>query len=279
MTTMTTMTMMTPHLSVQTARAPRLAPANSLFPGQRIDRRIRGRSQASPSPLCVCSEGASHTPSHTSATTTTKTKTTTRRGSLAVVSLAAVASLAANVLWCTPARAAENEAVKRGLSKYVKKKKLDRIDSYLPPLFLAKEQLIRVNRIVESPGDARQQLRSGSFSGLRENIRSVGEYISREKGDEKLGKRLVGEFFGELEKADYALLSASRSEDEKKREQVQEARARLGGTIKALDALIGELPADVVDKSRSIADAVNLLDAEAGAEVDAGEAARLGRIL
>ena len=265
------MTTMTPHLSVQTARAPRL------FPGQRIDRRIRGRSQASPSPLCVCSEGASHTPSHSTTTTTTttktRTKTTTRRGSLAVV------SLAANVLWCTPARAAENEAVKRGLSQYVKKKKLDRIDSYLPPLFLAKEQLIRVNRIVESPGDARQQLRSGSFSGLRENIRSVGEYVSREKGDEKLGKRLVGEFFGELEKADYALLSASRSEDEKKREQVEEARARLEGTIKALDALIGELPADVVDKSRSIADAVNLLDAEAGAEVDAGEAARLGRIL
>ena len=274
------MTTMTPHLSVQTARAPRL------FPGQRIDRRIRGRSQASPSPLCVCSEGASHTPSHSTTTTTTTTKTktrttttTTRRGSLAVVSLAAVASLAANVLWCTPARAAENEAVKRGLSQYVKKKKLDRIDSYLPPLFLAKEQLIRVNRIVESPGDARQQLRSGSCSGLRENIRSVGEYVSREKGDEKLGKRLVGEFFGELEKADYALLSGSRSEDEKKREQVEEARARLEGTIKALDALIGELPADVVDKSRSIADAVNLLDAEAGAEVDAGEAARLGRIL
>ena len=190
------MTTMTPHLSVQTARAPRL------FPGQRIDRRIRGRSQASPSPLCVCSEGASHTPSHSTTTTTTTTKTktrttttTTRRGSLAVVSLAAVASLAANVLWCTPARAAENEAVKRGLSQYVKKKKLDRIDSYLPPLFLAKEQLIRVNRIVESPGDARQQLRSGSFSGLPEKMRSVAKHVSREEGDVKVRKRLVDEYF------------------------------------------------------------------------------------
>lgn len=209
---------------------------------------------------------------------TDRDTTTTRRG--AVVSLLALAAVpTVGLLSALPARA-ENDAVKRGLSQYVKKKKLDRIDSYLPPLFLAKEQLIRVNRIVESPADARQQLRSGSFSGLRENIRSVGEYVSREKGDEQLGRRLVGEFFGELEAADFALLSASRSEDDKRAEQVKEARMRLEGTIKALDALIGQLPTDVVNSSRSIADAVSSLDAEAAMDaVDASEAERLGRIL
>lgn len=179
-----------------------------------------------------------------------------------------------------PACAAENPAVTRGLNAYVKKKKLDTIDSYLPPLFLAKEQLIRVIRIAQDPADARQQLRSGSFSGLRENIRSVGEYVSREKGDEKLGKRLVGEFFSELEAADFALLSASRSEDDARAAQVQEARTRLEGTIKALDGLLGELPKDVVERSRSIADVVNSLDAEAAMDaVDSGEVGRLEKLL
>lgn len=202
----------------------------------------------------------------------------TRRGALhRVALLSALAGLA--LLPDFPARA-DNPAVQRGLSVYVKKKKLDRIDSYLPPLFLAKEQLVRVERIVESPADARSQLRSGSFSGLRENIRSVGEYVSREKGDEKIGKKLVGTFFGELEAADFALLSASRSEDGKRAELVVEARARLEGTIKALDDLISELPQDVVEKSRSIAAAVDSLDAEAALdEVDRDEAERLGRIL
>lgn len=202
----------------------------------------------------------------------------TRRGALhRLASLSALAGLA--LLPGFSARA-DNPAVQRGLNVYVKKKKLDRIDSYLPPLFLAKEQLVRVQRIVDSPADARSQLRSGSFSGLRENIRSVGEYVSREKGDDGIGKRLVAAFFGELEAADFALLSASRTEEGKRAELVVEARARLEGTIKALDALVAELPQDVVEKSKSIADAVDSLDAEAAMdEVDQGEAERLGRIL
>ena len=204
--------------------------------------------------------------------------TSTRRGALH--RLASLTTLAGLLLVPGFSAHADNPAVQRGLSMYVKKKKLDKIDSYLPPLFLAKEQLIRVNRIAASPADARQQLRSGSFSGLRENIRSVGEYISREKGDEKLGKKLVGAFFSELEAADFALLSASRSEEDTRSAEVQEARTRLEGTIKALDALIAELPKDVVEKSRSIADAVNSLDAEAALdEVNRDEAEALGRIL
>jgi hypothetical protein len=179
-----------------------------------------------------------------------------------------------------PAVAAENPAVTRGLSVYVKKKKLDKIDSYLPPLFLAREQLIRVIRIVQEPADARQQLRSGSFSGLRENVRSVGEYVSREKKDEQLGKKLVGEFFAQLEAADFALLSASRSEDDKRRAEIQDARGRLDGTIKALDALIAELPKDVVDTARGIADAVDSLDQEAALDINQrGEASRLEKLL
>lgn len=43
---------------------------------------------------------------------------------------------------------AENSAVTSGLSKYVKRKKLDRIDTYIPPLLAAKGQLIRIGRVM-----------------------------------------------------------------------------------------------------------------------------------
>lgn len=48
---------------------------------------------------------------------------------------------------CDPAYA-ENEAITKGLGKYVKRKKLDRIDTYVPPLFRARDQLIRIGRVM-----------------------------------------------------------------------------------------------------------------------------------
>jgi hypothetical protein len=43
---------------------------------------------------------------------------------------------------------ADNSAVKAGLSSYIKKKKLERLDTYVPPLLEAKDQLIRVGRVM-----------------------------------------------------------------------------------------------------------------------------------
>jgi hypothetical protein len=43
---------------------------------------------------------------------------------------------------------AANEAVTAGLSKYIKQKKLDGIDTYVPPLLNAKDQLVRVGRVM-----------------------------------------------------------------------------------------------------------------------------------
>lgn len=56
-------------------------------------------------------------------------------------------SLMAGLLNVDPALA-ENEAITKGLSKYVKKKKLDDIDTYVPPLLRAREQMIRVGRVM-----------------------------------------------------------------------------------------------------------------------------------
>lgn len=173
--------------------------------------------------------------------------------------------------------AAENPAVTRGLSKYVKKKKLDKIDSYLPPLFLARDQLIRVGRVMlQSPSDARQQLRSGAFSGLRENVRSVGDYVSREKNDEAVGNALVSNVFKELEAVDFGLLSASRMA---KPVVDDETRKHVDGTIRAIDALVDQLPGDVVSKAKEIASAVNAFDAEAGQEELDEDAKTLQRLL
>lgn len=174
-------------------------------------------------------------------------------------------------------RAAENPAVTRGLSKYVKKKKLDKIDSYLPPLFLARDQLIRVGRVMlQSPSDARQQLRSGAFSGLRENVRSVGDYVSREKNDEAVGNALVSNVFKELEAVDFGLLSASRMSEPVVDD---ETKKHVDGTIKAIDALVDQLPGDVVSKAKEIASAVNAFDTEAGQEELDNDVKTLQRLL
>ena len=49
---------------------------------------------------------------------------------------------------CCPPAYAENEAITKGLGKYVKRKKLDRIDTYVPPLFRARDQLILIGRVM-----------------------------------------------------------------------------------------------------------------------------------
>ncbi len=51
-------------------------------------------------------------------------------------------------VWCAPCRQAENEAVTRGLNKYIRRKKYDDIESYLPPLLAARGQLIRSGYIL-----------------------------------------------------------------------------------------------------------------------------------
>jgi hypothetical protein len=46
----------------------------------------------------------------------------------------------------------DNDAVKAGLSRYIKKKKLERIDTYVAPLLAARDQLVRVGRVMRECG-------------------------------------------------------------------------------------------------------------------------------
>lgn len=119
---------------------------------------------------------------------------------------------------------------------------------------------------MQSPKEAREQLRSGAFSGLRENVRSVGEYVSQQKGSDE-GKVLVRDFFQELEGLDFVLLSSSREGELR----ADEARVKLDATIKRLDLLLEEIPKDILDKAREVTDVVEGLETKSGDGVDVNE--------
>ncbi|KAL4517026.1 hypothetical protein Ndes2437B_g06647 [Nannochloris sp. 'desiccata'] len=186
-----------------------------------------------------------------------------RRDLLLTVAASALATLAFPRESC----AAENAAVTSSLGRYVKRKKLDRIDSYVAPLLTAREQLIRIGRVMgASPKDARQLLRSGSFSGLRASVRAIGDYQA-ERG------------------ADYELLSAERATEDTKPDKAV-ARQKLDATIAALDKLLESVPQDALNRAN---DMVNSLGSESEGSgdgngdggalvVDEAELKRLGQL-
>lgn len=126
---------------------------------------------------------------------------------------------------------------------------------------------------MQSPTEARGQLRSGAFSGLRENVRSVGEYVSQQKGSDE-GKALVRNFLQELEGLDYVLLSSSREGELR----ADEARIKLDATIKKLDLLLEEIPKDILDKAREVTDVVEGLETKSGEDVDINELDTLNKL-
>lgn len=95
----------------------------------------------------------------------------------------------------------------QGFDKYIKKKALDPLVSYIPVLLIASEQLEYVQLAASDLGgeETRSLLRKGAFVGLRNNIRSVGEYSSEICGKEVAQTR-VRRVFASLEALDGALL-------------------------------------------------------------------------
>lgn len=153
----------------------------------------------------------------------------------------------------TAIAATENTAVTAGLSKYVKKKKLDRIDTYLAPLIEAKGQLIRVGRVMlQDPKEARSLLRSGIFAGLRDDVRAVGEYASqKDGGSPATGAALVSGFFRPLEQLDFLL---NRDAKQNKPGDGEEEKKALEETIAGLDALLASAPDSLLKRAQSVVD-------------------------
>lgn len=85
-----------------------------------------------------------------------------------------------------------NPAVTAGLNKYIKKKKLDSIDTYVPQLLEARNQLVRTERVmIQDPASARSLLRTGVFKGIRANVRYVQIFISSGFFKKKTRRRIA----------------------------------------------------------------------------------------
>lgn len=102
------------------------------------------------------------------------------------------------------------------------------------------------------PARAREQLRVGAFSALRDNVRALGEY-AQQSGAVKDAGVLVNGFFRKLEAFDLLLYRVVKDQAELDGE---EAEGKLLEAADALADLIATVPADVLERSRKVLDKV-----------------------
>ncbi|CAM6118751.1 unnamed protein product [Calypogeia fissa] len=146
------------------------------------------------------------------------------------------------------------EAMAGGLDKYLKKKKLDPLDTYVPIVLLAQSQFQEVDGKLEAGeqkmyADARSLLRTGPAASLRNDIRAVAQYAT-ETGNED-GSLAVDQCLSALEDLDSLLFQASRSNGA----PVERMKKDLIMTVSALDRLLATVPAEILERSKAIADA------------------------
>eukprot|EP00878_Enallax_costatus_P036935 GHUV01041566.1.p1 GENE.GHUV01041566.1~~GHUV01041566.1.p1 ORF type:complete len:164 (-),score=42.35 GHUV01041566.1:61-552(-) len=133
---------------------------------------------------------------------------------------------------------------------------------------------------VKAPSEARQLMRSGPFSGLRDNIRALGQYASTptDQGgsglSEKDASALVSNFFRALEDFDLVLYNAVREakaaekkagDDADKLAQLdpaagldkQVAAEKLHAAVEQLDKLVATVPEGVLSRSREVLEKVS----------------------
>lgn len=113
-----------------------------------------------------------------------------------------------------------------------------------------------------SKGDAaaaRELLRAGPFSGLRENVRAVSEYAAQRAAAGQEAQVAVAQlaptFFTRLEALDLLLKSYAgpgKGGSALEPLPIDEATAKLSDTTSALDALLVTVPADVLAESRAL---------------------------
>lgn len=153
----------------------------------------------------------------------------------------------------------------KGLSKYIKQKQLDPLETYVPVVLQARSQLVDAGQVMLSDvTGARQLLRTGAFSGLRDNVRALGEYAVK-NGRSSTARELVTGFFTALESYDFVLNSSIRTKVDL---PVEEAEAKLQAAVVALDNLINSVPEDVIEKSREI---LSVTQAKAAAATQTAE--------
>ncbi|KAL2545130.1 hypothetical protein Fot_14363 [Forsythia ovata] len=140
------------------------------------------------------------------------------------------------------------------LDKYLKKKKLDPLEAYIPAVILTALQIKELGKFlqVDEPkfADCRSLLRSGPASSLRVNIRAVALYAS-DAGNGSAFSDVDG-CLRALEELDSLLLRASRNDSEA---SIKSMEMKIGTALDALDSLLKTVPTDVLDKGKAMADA------------------------
>uniref|UniRef100_A0A0E0K9H2 DUF7880 domain-containing protein n=1 Tax=Oryza punctata TaxID=4537 RepID=A0A0E0K9H2_ORYPU len=162
------------------------------------------------------------------------------------VSLAGVASWLAT---------AAGRADASPFDKYVKKKKLEPLETYVPAVLLTQDQFRDLEKSLEFEkpryDESRSLLRSGPASSLRINIRAVAQYASS-SGQGKAASDAVDKCLRALEDLDSLLLQASRNNPSA---SVDVMRSKISVALGALDNLLQTVPSAVLDKGKAIADA------------------------
>ncbi|ERN11250.1 uncharacterized protein LOC18439441 [Amborella trichopoda] len=152
----------------------------------------------------------------------------------------------------------ENAQAGNLFDRYVKRKKLDPLEAYVPAVLLSQSQFKDLEKTLESDrpryADSRSLLRSGPAASLRVNIRAVAQYAS-EDGKGKAAFDAVDQCLRALEDLDSLLLHASRSDPEAK---VEKMKAKIDAALGALDSLLETVPAAVLDKGKAMADAYRM---------------------
>ncbi|XP_004501433.1 uncharacterized protein [Cicer arietinum] len=149
-----------------------------------------------------------------------------------------------------------NRAAAEGsfMDKYVKRKKLDPLEAYVPAVILTQFQIKDLEKTLEGnePQFAlcRSFLRSGPAASLRINIRAVAQYAS-DSGNGKTAFNSVDECLRSLEELDSLLLRASRNDPEA---SVKSMKAKVKSALIALDSLLQTVPSDVLSKGKVVAD-------------------------
>nr|XP_043624703.1 uncharacterized protein LOC122596226 [Erigeron canadensis] len=141
--------------------------------------------------------------------------------------------------------------------KYVKRKKLEPLEAYVPAIILTELQIKELGKTLEADqpqyAACRSLLRAGPAASLRMNIRAVAQYAD-EVGNNKTASNNVDQCLRALEELDSLLLHASRNEPNA---SVKTMQSNIGIAVNAINSLLQTVPTDVLEKGKAIADAYN----------------------
>ncbi|KAJ3702505.1 hypothetical protein LUZ61_006210 [Rhynchospora tenuis] len=139
--------------------------------------------------------------------------------------------------------------------KYVKRKKLEPLEAYVPAVLLSQDQFKDLEKSLELEqpryDEGRSLLRSGPAASLRVNIRAVAQYAN-DSGNGKVASDAVDQCLRALEDLDSLLLNASRKDPGA---SVESMKGKITIAIGALDNLLQTVPSAILDKGKAIAEA------------------------